>query len=509
MPQRERVFLLVAGLLIAAALILRLTYIDRLEPFVDEGANILSSLDEGVRRAFDPLGQGRPLLAWMFRPAEFLPLTTVTAARFLVAVTGAFTVAALGLGLRLYAGRRAAVIGMSLWAFLPLAVFHERLALQDPLIAALLAAAFALLVAAGRVARSLQRMACCVGAGLLLGIAGLVKVSAVLALPWIVLATLAVQNRCRRPLLERHLLMLPLGAMVPWLFLGTDLARLGGRLTSLGSLPALSVQSGVGPRIAIMARDIVEHAPQYLSWAFGYGGLMLALLILAAVVFAQDKATWWLGGGWALTVLGALAVYHLPYSRYLLPDHVSLVIFIAVSLGPVTGLMRIVLTSGTVLGALGMWLARDVQIIRSLATAPIPEDDRVQYVTGYWSGNGVHRLTAFLEAHAAKDGQPVIVFTHAYYRPGCYGLMLAARDNLAFYVLPIAPKRASDLARVESVIRRAKAHFDREPAFFFLIESPPGEEFAVLAAAGVEYIVALDLLRADRVSRFVLLRYRP
>ena len=508
---RNSIFWAAGGLILGAALVLRLTHIGALEPFVDEGANILTSLDDGVRRAFDPVGQGRPLLAWMFRPAELLPFSTLTNARVLVALTGTFTAAMLGLGLLLCAGRRAALIGMALWAALPIAVFHERLALQDPLVAALLATVFALIAAGSSTEHPRRRAAAAAAAGLLIGAACLVKISAVLALPWLALAFVAVHRRFDRPVFDRRLWLVAVFAVVPFLLLGADFLRFGSRLTQLSILPTVEARAGNLARFGAMVRDATGHAPHFFSWYAGYGGAALGLLIAAASIALLTTGSLGrsLAAGWVLTALGATLIYHLPYSRYLVPDHVPLVLFIAISLGTLATRVHRIAAAAIVTIALGAWLRTDLRIVRAPGTAPIPADDIEQYVTGEWSGNGVRRLVAFLNAYGMQHQQPCLVFTHAYFRPGCYGLMLAARHDPNLAVMPLSLTVPTDLPPINAVIARATTIFGLAPAVFILDEDFNPGAANVLHAAGTDATTALEFVRADGTSRFALLHYQP
>jgi hypothetical protein len=502
------VFWIVAVLIGAMALALRVYRLDALEPFVDEGANVLSSLDENVRREFDPIAQGRPLLAWMFRPAEFLPFATLTNARVLVALTGTFTVVLLGLGLGLSAGRRAALIGMALWAVLPIAVFHERLVLQDSAVAALLAAVFALMVLFARTLSSLRRSIVALGAGFLFGTALLVKVSALFALPWLGLAFVALQRQSARPVFERRCWLIAVGALIPFLFLGADIVRLGERLAQLGSVPDYSATSGLFTKTGAMMREVTDRVPLFFSWYMGYGGIALAVLLVAAAWALRRAGALALGLaiGWGMTALGAALIYRLPYARYIVPDHIPLVLFIAVALGAVSTRRLKIATTGLVAFALGAWLRTNVQVIQSPLNAPIPKGEVRQYVAGFWSGNGVQRVLDFLAAHTKVHGQPCLVITQAYYRPGCYGLMLAARQNPDLGVVPLIITPA-DAAAIDAVAARAAAIFGREPAVFVLDEDSSLPLARELRERGVETNPALDFVRADGISRFTLYRY--
>lgn len=506
---RTSIFWFLAASILLLSLVLRLAWIDELEPFVDEGANALTSLDANVRREFDPIAQGRPLLAWMFRPADWMLFSTLTNARVLVALTGTCTVALVGVGLGLSSGRRSALLGMVLWATLPIAVFHERLVLQDPAIAALLAAVFVLFVLFARTIQPAIRSALALGAGFLFGTALLVKLSALLALPWLCLALLAVQRQSRRPILDRRYWLILCGALLPFLLLGSDLARLGARLTQLRSVPRYLPDDSMLTQISRVAIEATDRMPLLISWYCGYGGLALIILFLGAALALMISPALgrWLALGWALSFLGATLIYRLPYARYLLPDHLPLVLFIAVALGTLTKRRQIVAAFALIAFSVVMWLRIDLQIVRNPAMAQIPKVDIEQYITGLWSGNGVRRLETFLADHTRKHQQQCLVITHAYYRPGCYGLMFAARHNPTLGVVPLY-YRLEGLERIDAVVARATQVFGREPAVFVLIESTYPKLVATLVASGADEIPALDFVRHDGESRFTLYRYR-
>ncbi|MBI2496929.1 MAG: glycosyltransferase family 39 protein [Opitutae bacterium] len=311
---------------VLAAVWLRVRGITGPEPFTDEGANILTALDPRVCEAFEPLAQGRPWLVWLFRPAGWFPTETLAVARLMSAGAGLLTMTALGWTLRRLGGRAVALAGLWLWAVLPLAVWHERLALQDPFVTALLAGATALLVAGAGDAN--RRPWPWLGAGGLFGAAFLLKISAVLALPWLGIFYLALQLTAARPGFDRRLAFMALGALLPVLTLGTDLLRIGSRLDRYDALPSLAGNGLVASATGRLAT--------WLGWYAGYGGWPLLLLLLVAAGLAVRFRQWLALGcaaGWLLSVLLAGVVYHNGYARYALPEQLPLVLFLALALG--------------------------------------------------------------------------------------------------------------------------------------------------------------------------------
>ncbi|HEX7631468.1 MAG TPA: glycosyltransferase family 39 protein, partial [Lacunisphaera sp.] len=204
---------------------LRCWRIGAMDAFVDESALILTALDERVRAIMDPIAQGRPALLWLFTPAGWFPGHALEVARLMTAAAGLSTAIALGWALYQAAGRAAALCGLWLWAVMPFAVFHERLALQDPFIAALLAWAVALMIRGARGEKITPGW--WLGAGGLFGMACLCKISAVLSLPWLGLLYLALQTDRSRPIFSRPLAFIALGTALPLLGLGAGLLRLG------------------------------------------------------------------------------------------------------------------------------------------------------------------------------------------------------------------------------------------------------------------------------------------
>ena len=331
-------------------------------------------------------------------------------------------------------------------------------------------------------------------------------------MPWFALAYLTVQRRFDRPICDRRLWFVAGGLLAPFLFLGTSLPHLGRGLVELGSLPAVGASRDPTGRAGAMLHDAIAHLPVFAEWYFGYGGVALAVLLVLATIAAwltPVSAAWPFGLGWIITVGAGALIYHLPYARYEVPDHVPLILFLAVSLGALSQPMHRWIAGLVTAATLGLWVNKDLQIARSPRTADIPKNDLEQYVTGPWSGNGVRRIATFLQDYATQHQQPCLVFTHHYARPGCYGLMLAARHNLQLVVVPHSITRAADLSAIDAAVSQAPRILGRTPAVFILAEGPELPELAILRTAGATTTPVLDVLREDGVSRFVLLSYEP
>jgi hypothetical protein len=459
-----------ASLPLLAGAALRFRGLGEAGPFVDEGANILTALDPRVREAFEPLGQGRPWLAWLFRPAGWFPAHALAAARLMSAFAGLATMAALGWTLHRLAGRAAALCGLWIWAVMPFAIWHERLALQDPFVTALLAGALALLVAGAPTRHRRLWLA----AGVLGGMAFLLKISALFAVPWLGLAYFAMQRAAARPVWDRRLGFVALGAVLPLLTLGTDLLELGGKLDRYGALPSASAGGFAG--------SALERLGVWIGLYRGYGGWpLLALLAAGWLIAVRSRHRLALGcaAAWGVAVLVTALGYNNTYARYALPDHLPLVLFLALAIGslPRTRWIALVL-----LAPLAWWSGITWRIGTSPESAPVPAGEISQYLTGPWSGRGVSGLRQFLAGYADAHQVQCVVLTHRFLRPGCYGLLLAELGDPRINVVPVTVYEPADLDAVRPGLRHiAKG---RRVAFFLLYEGSLYPAHPWLDAAG-------------------------
>jgi hypothetical protein len=440
------------------------------EPFVDEGANILTALDPRVREAFEPLAQGRPWLAGLFRPAGWFPAQALEVARLMSSLAGLATLAALGWTLHRLAGRTAALAGLWLWAVLPFAVWHERLALQDPFVTALLAGSLALLVA-GAPTRHRGRW---LAAGVLGGMAFLLKISAALALPWLGVFYLAMQRAAGRPVLDRRLGFVATGAALPLLTLGTDLLQLGGRLARYDALPSADAGGFAG--------SALERLGVWLGCYRGYGGWPLFALLVAAWLLAlrsRHRLALGAAAAWAIAVLVTALFYNNTYARYALPDHLPLILFLALAIGSPSGARWAALI---LVAPVAWWGAVSWQIGTAPARAAVPAGEISQYFTGPWSGRGLAGIRRFLTGHADANQVQCVVLTHRFLRPGCYGLLLAELGDPRINVVPVTVYEPADLDAVRAGLRHITA--GRRAAFFLLYEGSLYPAHPWLDAAG-------------------------
>jgi hypothetical protein len=358
----------------------------------------------------------------------------------------------------------AALIGATLWALMPLMVFHERMALQDPFIAALLAMSIAF-VLAGSTCKTSNRYVWTwfVGAGVLFGAAFLLKISALLALPWIGLIFMGIQRRYEGKIATRRVVWVISGFLLPLVTLGPNLLRLGAHLGTYDALPALSI-NGFFP-------SAIDRVAIWVGWYGGYAGWPLLLMVVAAlflVSLQRDQLA--LNGalGWFISIPVASLIYHKPYARYILPDHLPLIIFVALvfaSAFNANGWRRVIVGLVAVVSCI-TWLRKDWKIGVSPAESGIPRGEIEQYLTGRWSGNGINQIISYLKYYAQKHHVACVVFTYRFQRPGCYGLMLEELHNPEIGVIPIGIDTPALLTLAKQRLRQTA---NGQPAAFFLL----------------------------------------
>lgn len=449
------------------------------EAFVDEGANILTALDPRVRDAFEPLAQGRPWLVYLFKPAGWFEAHALVVARFMSAGAGLVTLGALGWTLHRLAGRTAALCGLWIWALLPITVFHERLALQDPFVAALLASALAFLTFGARTVGKSSGGWSFFAAGVCFGSAFLLKISAVFALPWLGVVFVAMQRGAGARVLDRRLGWLALGALVPLLSLGFSIGQLGSGLERYGAL-AGAVGTPTGP-------GFLERLGTWLEFYFGYGGWPLLVLLVAALLAAarfRHGLAFGSAVGWVGSLLVSGLFYHNLYARYLLPDHLPLVLFLAVAWGALldrAGRLRVVVLAVALVAA-GRWGFVAQALGRVPEKAPVPASEVEQYFTGPWSGRGLNDVRRYLTAYADQHVTRCLVLTHRFLRPGSYGLLLTELGDPRIGVVPATIYEPGELAAALPGLRRAAA--GQRVAFFLLYEGSLYPAHPWLDAAG-------------------------
>ncbi len=358
---------------------------------------------------FRPTG---PELLWLGRAISGLCGTATTAVT--IALSGLVGWRVVG---GLAAGRAGLAAGL-IYALLPMAVFHERQALVDPMMTTFAAASTLLVVHLAQRPRPVVA----IPLGLTLGGAVLTKTS---ALPYLLLPLAGIVLIARRGRLQRGL-ALGAGAGVTGgaMYWGVQtLAAASGIRRAETHEPALNntVLGGLpGPDALLIVREnlaaIAQGGGRYVGWA------VLGLALLALIWLAWRRA----GREIAFLAIPAF-VFLLPYvifkpvtgrghvaPRYLLNNTVALVTLAALALALLVkrvhpahpraaGWAGAMIMAAVLLPA----LRSDAALISDPPRTPLVPDDRQAYFEAY-DGPGTRALAeALLEAWQAGGGERI------------------------------------------------------------------------------------------------------
>jgi hypothetical protein len=392
-------------LLLAAGL--RLAALDRLPMFLDEGIHIMrarSVLDGELFVGLEVNKTLQPVLIALFQPTGPESLWVARALSGLAGVVTAAGCIALG---SLLGGRGVGILAGLLYAVVPFAVFHERQALADPLLAMLTLLATLL---ARRVADR-PRTWLALLMGLTLAGAYLVKISALLYMVVPILAVaLFSRPSDRLKALAATLAGIAIAiVLITWVY---RQAALDG--VTPAPLYRLSPDSTNPLAGSSLGRDLAD----YLDILLRYVGPLALVLALLAGVWAIRGERWRetlflavpaFGFSLAQVAVGRPTGFLAP--RYLLISIPPLVVMSALGLvltvkhllarrgPPVWVGARVVLAL-----TLGLMLLFDAILIVNPARAPLPRSDVVQYLIGDPSGYGRVDVAADLLAIWREGG---------------------------------------------------------------------------------------------------------
>jgi hypothetical protein len=193
------------------------------------------------------------------------------------------------------------------------------------------------------------------------------KISAAFALPWLGIFYFGLRRKDTRSLFDAGLIYALVGALIPVACLGGRLFRLG---SGLGDYHVLPTSGG-------WLSGYLTRFDTWIGWYLGYDGWPLLLLLAVALVAiprlaSQRTLAWSLASAWLVTVVISSFFYNMPYARYTLPDHLPLVLGLAIVLAKATGrrLRPLALATGAI--ALVRFAIVDVQIVSHPADAAVP-----------------------------------------------------------------------------------------------------------------------------------------
>lgn len=364
---------------------------------------------EGAFRSRTTLMQ--PFLIAVFQPhGTEAPLV----GRMVTVLASALAVAScLQLG-RLLGGKRAGLLAALLYAVVPIALFHERQALSDPVASAL--SLTALTIAIWQIRR--PRIALSIGGGLLLGLAYLVKLSALLFIPLSLLAPLLLPRRPAWRALAYNMLSAGLGVALGLAGLAVatqqgyvQQATVGGALSLLRLGPA-----GISSVLSANAAELKALTGAYFGWyalIIAGGGLALA------ATGRRSRAFLFTAGDVLILSLPWLIqqyLYTLP-GRYVMTMPSFVVLLMALTLS--TGLALVPRKWAPLIGAivlvpvLGRWLAFNAAIPWDTQAVPLPPGESALYQSGWEAGNAYREAARDLLAEwEAGNRAPLNTMTY-------------------------------------------------------------------------------------------------
>lgn len=404
-----RRYVIPTGLLLLYAFT-RLHHLESLPVFLDEAVHIRWAKLVWAGQWLTAAQDGRLLNIWWI--ALFWPFTgALWLARAVTVLWGALGLAAIMASGRLLKSPRVGWLAALLYILLPMAFFHDRMALTDPLqvtLEALLVLAAVRLM--GRNHRHNRWVAIAAG-GLMLAL----LTTKLLGLFWIgapLLALLLVPAREWR----NHVAYIAAayatfgiglaGFMALMRWRGSDFG-LALAFSNLGGAPSLS---GVWQRLGAHIQNYIVHLPAYLPgvlWvviALGIGLALWRYFALARTLLALA----------AVPLLG-LAVALAPFEiRYLTPALPALTLLVALGwdtlLARRSGLQQAalvaVLAAAILVGGPGRFMWQGWYAPAELALAP---RDREQYINNWSSGSGIPEVVAFVQAAAAAAPTDLVV----------------------------------------------------------------------------------------------------
>lgn len=343
---------------------------------------------------FQLVGTGQPLLL----------------ARLFSALCGLITLlTCYSLATHLFSSQRAGLLAAALWGLLPYALWHERMALVDPLMTACTVSAlyFGLRLLEGTGQKVVA------GYGMLTGLA--LATAVLTKIPALLFGVMPV------------IALLALYPLKSWLRLGKRLAL----VYVVGGLPTLLVIALYNGRwsggqqadkLSPPQLDLfLNNLGQMTEWSYAYFTFPLLLLVIVGVRFA-------LLSNWRVSLFLLVATL-LPWLVFCLIGQVIYPRYLLIALPPL-----VVLTAGGIaalvdkltdkralqLSLLGLFLVSlpaiwfDFQTIIDPYKTALPAVDRFQYLEGWPAGGNVEQLTQFLIEKQKQAGNSITVIEADY-----------------------------------------------------------------------------------------------
>ena len=401
--------------------------------FIDEAFHIRWARETLALHPFGGIPDGKPLIGWALAPLWPFE-NALWVSRAAIVLAGTLGLAALlGIG-RSLLGRRSALVAGLVYAFLPYAFFFERLALADPLAAALGLVAGWLIVVGLR--GEDRRLAALAGAALALAVLGKLPMVVMLAVPALAWLLLAPRRDALPLLLWMYVVCLailaPVFALGWWRTAATGLGN-AQRFTSVapGTLPL---------RLWSNARLFGVWLGQYVGWPV----LAMAGAGIVWGAVRRERGTLFIAGLALLPTLEFWVLSTHPLPRYYLLGTGAMLLLAGAFACWIVDRLRAVSTwAARIVGLAGLLivLAPAVGFLKTAYTAPaslpLVTMDRLDYIELNTSGYGLEDAALWLESYAARSPGVTVICTAritcdrlSVYLYGTPGLRFARTDVL-------------------------------------------------------------------------------
>lgn len=433
----------VACLVLATGLVLRVTNLRLLPPFLDETGVIHATLNYDIHPVMERLFLGKYLGYLIQRPVLEFANDPIWAGRALSGIIGLLGALLGTLVVRKLAGGRAALVTAVLLGLGPQLVFHDRLALPESLAVCFVAAGCLTWL----IGRRQGRGSWFIASGVAVACACATKVYTApvfLLLPVLALETPGgLQSFFKRELPQLALGFGIAGALI--LLTALD-PTWGGNLSwdKLLSMPAMIVgDSGTIPPVG-----------QRISSAAGlFSGYLPVTFWLFLASFLPLKPTFGKLAAGCLIVFGivflAYAVVFRTFvaTRYFNVLWLPAAIGIGLAIGTPSALKAVAAARSrawaariqlALLAAVAFQFTwRDAELLVRPAAFPLPPSDHYQYFSGWPSGRGLAEVAGYLEAQSLESPKPLLVLTLMGFRHGNVSLPALMRDHPLVRFIPV------------------------------------------------------------------------
>lgn len=395
------------SLVVVAYLVTRAWRLTALPMFFDEAIHLLWGAHwVGPHGLTGAITDGKLLQVMASGVAlRLAPEEPLLAARLASVLSGLITLVAVFLLGRRVGGAPGGLFAASLAVASPFLLFHERMALADPLVSAFVAGSLVATFGLCEDPRPLRGLLL----GLTLAAAAAAKVLGLFAVGLSLVGVLLLAPRERRVWRQLGVAWGVAGALL-WVPVSGFLAR----TNQINEKAALATES----RQALVARNLGELA----EWLWIYWTPIVVVIGLTATVYAvgrRRRAGLFLVVAWALPLAVFVLLAGVWYPRYVLFTTGPFLALAGGSLGEAWAHARGRAARGAVLvvvaAALGPGIAFFVGLARDPASVPLPRVDRWQYVEGWPSGYGWAESYGFLERARGQPDSAMRIATERYH----------------------------------------------------------------------------------------------